>query len=67
MPITKSQQKAVAKYSKAHYDTVFVRIKKGSKSLIESAAREKNESINGYIKNALKARYEAETGNGIIV
>lgn len=38
---------------------------KGAKSLIETVAKSKNESINGYVKRAVKAQYEAETGNTI--
>lgn len=65
MAVTKAQQKAVAKYMKNNYDTTLIRFKKGSKSLIEAAAKADNESINGYVKKAVKAKYEADTGKEI--
>ncbi len=48
-----------------YYDTMPLRLKKGAKSLIEAAAKADNESINGYVKKAVKAKYEADTGNEI--
>ena len=65
MPASKAQQKAVAKYMKNNYDTTLIRMKKGAKSLIETAAKANNESINGYVKRAVKAQYEADTGDTI--
>ncbi len=65
MAVSKAQQKATAKYVKNNYDTTLIRFKKGTKSLIEAEASSKNESLNGYIKKAVKARYEADTGNTI--
>lgn len=65
MAVSKAQQKAVAKYMKNNYDEMKIRVKKGSKNLIEAAAKADNESINGYIKKAVQAKYEADTGNKI--
>ncbi len=65
MPASKAQQKAVAKYMKNNYDEMKIRVSKGTKSLIETAAKANNESINGYVKRAVKAQYEADTGNTI--
>ena len=65
MPASKAQQKAVAKYMKNNYDEMKIRVSKGKKSLIETAAKANNESINGYVKRAVKAQYEADTGNTI--
>lgn len=65
MTVSKAQQKAVSKYMKNNYDTTLIRFKKGSKSLIEAAAKAQNESINGYVKKAVKAKYEADTGKEI--
>ena len=62
MPISKAQQKAVAKYTKNNYDSTLVRWKKGTKQLIEAIAKEQGESVNGYIKKALQAQYKADTG-----
>ena len=44
MTISKAQQKAVAKYTKANYDEVKVRIPKGRKQTVEAYARERGES-----------------------
>lgn len=65
MAVSKAQQKAVAKYMKNNYDEMKIRVTKGAKSLIEAAAKADNESINGYVKKAVKAKYEADTGNEI--
>lgn len=65
MPTSKAQQKAVAKYMKNNYDELKVRINKGTKTALRAAAAEKGESVNGYIKNALKIRYKADTGGDI--
>ncbi len=65
MAVSKAQQAAVAKYMKNNYDEMKIRVKKGSKSFIEAAAQANNESINGYVKKAVKAQYEADTGKEI--
>lgn len=65
MAVSKAQQKAVHKYVKNNYDRVGLTIPKGTKSLIEIVAKSKNESINGYVKRAVKAQYEADTGDTI--
>ena len=65
MPASKAQQKAVAKYMKNNYDEMKIRVQKGAKSLIEVAAKANDESINGYVKRAVKAQYEADTGKTI--
>ena len=65
MPASKAQQKAVAKYMKNNYDEMKIRVSNGTKSLIETAAKANNESINGYVKRAVKAQYEADTGDTI--
>lgn len=65
MAVSKAQQKAVSKYMKNNYDTTLIRMKKGTKGLIEAAAKANNESINGYVKRAVKTQYEADTGDKI--
>lgn len=65
MAVSKAQQKAVNKYIKGNYDRLNITIPKGAKSLIEAAAKADNESINGYVKKAVKAKYETDTGNTI--
>lgn len=65
MTVSKAQQKATAKYMKNNYDTTLIRFKKGAKQLIQTAAKEQNESVNTYIKKAIQSRYAADTGNNI--
>ena len=55
MPITKAQQRAVAKYTKANYDEVKVRLPKGRKQAVEAHAREHGESVNGLVNALLQA------------
>ena len=61
--LSESQKKAVAKYNAKAYDEIKVRVKKGSKQIIEEAAKSNNESVNGYIKNAVKLKIKADTGS----
>ena len=65
MAVSKAQQAAVHKYVKNNYDRIEITVKKGSKNLIEAAAKAENESINGYVKKAVKAKYEDDTRNSI--
>jgi uncharacterized protein (DUF1778 family) len=65
MAVSKAQQAATAKYVKNNYDRIEVKVKKGSKNLIEAAAKADNESINAYVKKAVQAKYEADTGDKI--
>ncbi len=65
MAVSKAQQAATAKYMKNNYDEMKIRVRKGAKQLIEAAAKADNESINGYVKKAVKAKYEADTGKKI--
>lgn len=65
MAVSKAQQAATAKYMKNNYDEMKIRVRKGTKQLIETAAKADNESINGYVKKAVKAKYEADTGKEI--
>ena len=47
------------------YDRVGLMLKKGTKQSLQDVAKEKGESINGYIKNAVQARFKADTGEDI--
>ena len=60
MATTKAQQKAVAKYIKANYDRVEIKIPKGQKATVEAAAKEAGESVNQYAQKALLARMGLE-------
>ena len=52
MAYTKATMKAVDKYVKANYDRIEIKVPKGRKTAVEAAARERGESVNGYV-NAL--------------
>ena len=65
MTVSKAQQKATAKYVKNNYDRIEIKVSKGKKNVIETAAKEQNESVNAYIKKAIQSRYTADTGDNI--
>ena len=48
-----------------NYDRIALSVKKGAKLTLQQAAKEKGESINGYIKTALKTQYKSDTGEDI--
>lgn len=58
--VSKAQQKAVNKYVKNNYDRINVTLPKGKKEIIEKAAAESGESVNGYIKTAINERMERQ-------
>lgn len=52
-------------FNAQNYDRIEITVKKGTKQALQEAAKDKGESINGYIKNAVQARYEVDTGEKI--
>lgn len=60
MPITKAQQKAVAKYTKANYDEIKVRAPKGRKEEIQAHAQARGESVNAFINRAIDNQMERD-------
>ena len=63
MTVTKAQQKAVAKYMRANYEEIKVRVPKGEKDIIKARAEAANESVNQYIIKAVEQRMEREKGS----
>lgn len=61
----KTSTESKRKYNEKAYDRINLTVKKGTKQALQEAAKDKGESINGYIKNAVQARYEADTGEKI--
>lgn len=61
MPISKANQRAVAKYTKANYDDVKVRVPKGFRDAIKAHA-EKHDggSVNGFIQRAIRETIERD-------
>ena len=64
-PTSKAQQKATAKYMKNNYDEVKIRVFKGKKSELQAAAEKQGDSLNAYIKKAVREQYKKDTGNDI--
>ncbi|MDE5754581.1 MAG: hypothetical protein K2H89_08575 [Oscillospiraceae bacterium] len=61
MPASKAQQKAVAKYMKENYDELKIRVPKGDKEKIKAHAKNKGESVNGFIQRAIKQTMEEDS------
>ena len=60
MPVSKANQRAVAKYMKANYDDIKVRTPKGKRKLIHEHAKRHGESVNGFINRAIKETMERD-------
>lgn len=65
MAISKAQQKATSTYVRNNYDRLEVKVSKGKKQIIQEVANTAGESLNGYIKKAIKKQVEYDTGNDI--
>ncbi len=65
MSTTKAGQKAVNKYVKNNYDRINFTVLKGAKNAIQSVATSQGESVNGYIKKAVRTQIKADTGEDI--
>lgn len=62
MAVSKAQQKAVAKYTKANYDIYQVRMPKGQKDVIKAHSEALGESVNGFINRAISETMERDNG-----
>ena len=60
MPVSKAQQRAVAKYTKDHYDEIKVRVPDGTKNTIKAHADSKGESVNAFINRAIEETMERD-------
>ena len=62
MPVSKANQKAVAKYMKANYDDIKVRVPKGERDIIKvHAEKHDNGSVNSFIQRAIKDTMQRDT------
>jgi len=55
---SEAQKRAVAKYNAANYDTIYLRVPKGQKDIIQSHADETGESMNAFISRAIEETME---------
>ncbi len=55
LTITKAQQRAVAKYTKANYDELKIRLPKGRRADVDAHAKSKGTSVNGLVNALLRA------------
>lgn len=58
--ISKARHKANEKWNAKAYDEIKVRVPKGQKEVIQSAAERVGESVNAYINTAIAQRMERE-------
>jgi len=63
-PVSKAQQKAVAKYESENYDKFLVRTLKGQKEKIKAHAESKGESLNGFVNRAIDETMERDNEEG---
>jgi len=62
MAISEAQRRAVAKYNAANYDRIELRVEKGRKEQIQTAAEARGESVNGFINRLISDALDAESG-----
>ena len=60
-----SQTRAKNKYNSKNYDSLRIVVAKGQKEVLQSIAKKQGASLNGYTKQALKAKIKADTGKDI--
>lgn len=63
MPVSEAQKKASVKYLEK-LDEIRIRMPKGKKEIIQTAAAAVGESVNGYINGAIDARMAQEAAGG---
>lgn len=63
-PVSKAQQKAVAKYEEKVYDKFLMRVPKGKKDDITVHAQKRGESLNGFVNRAIDEALERDNVKG---
>jgi uncharacterized protein (DUF1778 family) len=53
-PVSEAQKRASAKYVKANYDEIKVRVPKGKKTLIQEHSHKMGESVSSFINRAIR-------------
>lgn len=64
MTVSKAQKAATAKYEAKTYDKVLVRLPRGKKNEIESAAKTEGKSVNGFINEAIDEKLRKVENKG---
>ena len=62
MAVSKANQRAVAKYTKANYDDIKVRTTKGKRDIIQAHAKAQGESVNAFINRAIEETMKRDRG-----
>lgn len=62
MPASEASKRATAKYNLKAYDRLEIKVKKGYKREICDIAESLGDSMNGYVKKAIKAQILRDTG-----
>jgi uncharacterized protein (DUF1778 family) len=62
MAVSKKQQQSVSKYVKNNYDRIEIKVKKGEKDRIRSAAAINGQSVNGFIIGAVEEAVDDALG-----
>lgn len=53
------------RYAAKAYDRLQIIVKKGKKTELQAAAERQGDSLNAYIKKAVREQYKKDTGNDI--
>ena len=61
MSVPKSNQKAVSKYVRNHYDRISLTMPKGKRDKIKAHAEKQKESVNSFINRAIDETIGRET------
>lgn len=64
MPVSKAQQKAVAKYESKVYDKTLIRMPKGTLARVKAHATERGESVNAFVNRAIAEAMERDGEGG---
>lgn len=62
MAISEAKHRANEKWNAKNYDSLLLRLPKGQKEAIQSAAKRRGESVNGFIWKLIQAELERDAG-----
>jgi len=64
MAIKEAQRKALRKYKEKAYDRLEISVPKGRKADLQSHARDRGESLNGFVNRAIDETIERDKESG---